>query len=187
MFDTPPENADELNIVLIRKITTPLGPMFAAATPNGLSLLEFADRKMLESELQDLCKRLKAKIVLGNNNHLDQTEQQISEYFAGTRTEFHLSIDAPGTIFQQKVWDHLRLIPYGTTNTYKSLAKEIDNPKGIRAVAKANGYNRISIVIPCHRIIGSDDNLTGYGGGLPRKKWLLDHEQKNHTTGQKHK
>ncbi len=165
-----------INIV---RFTTPLGPMFAGATERGLCLLEFTDRKMLETELKDLCKRLNAVILPGKNTHLDQAESELTEYFDGKRRQFTVALDAPGTAFQKEVWNKLLEIPYGETYSYKKQAMKIGNPKAVRAVASANGHNRISIIIPCHRVIGADGSLTGYGGGLHRKKWLLDFEKSN--------
>ncbi|MCD8421586.1 methylated-DNA--[protein]-cysteine S-methyltransferase [Tenacibaculum finnmarkense] len=101
---------------------------------------------------------------------------QLSEYFARTRTTFDLKLNPQGTDFQQKVWAELLNIPFGKSTTYLQQSKQLGNPKAIRAVASANGKNPISIIIPCHRVIGSDGSLTGYAGGLWRKKWLLEHE-----------
>ena len=101
---------------------------------------------------------------------------QLREYFAKTRTEFHLKLSPEGTEFQQKVWNQLQDVKYGKTASYQEMANQLGNPKVIRAAASANGKNPIAIIIPCHRIIGSDGSLTGYAGGLHRKKWLLEHE-----------
>jgi len=105
--------------------------------------------------------------------------KQLDEYFSATRKNFDLNINIEGTKFQTKVWYELMKIPYGETITYKTLAKRIGNSNAARAVGNANGKNPISIIIPCHRVIGSDGNLTGYGGGTDRKQWLLDYEEKN--------
>lgn len=102
--------------------------------------------------------------------------QQLEEYFKGTRTEFTLKLNPQGTVFQKRVWEELLNVPYGKTRTYLEQAKHLGDVKSIRAVASANGKNPIWILIPCHRIIGSDGSLTGYAGGLWRKKWLLEHE-----------
>jgi methylated-DNA-[protein]-cysteine S-methyltransferase len=109
---------------------------------------------------------------------LNQCIAQLDEYFSGKRKNFDLPIRQKGTEFQQKVWTELMQIPYGKTISYLQLAQRLGNVKTIRAAASANGRNQLSIVVPCHRVIGSDGSLTGYGGGLPRKKWLLDHEAK---------
>jgi methylated-DNA-[protein]-cysteine S-methyltransferase len=107
------------------------------------------------------------------------TKQQLTEYFAGNLTEFELPLQMHGTDFQLKVWSALKTIPYGTTISYGELAQQIGQPKASRAVGLANGRNPISIVIPCHRVIGANGKLTGYGGGVERKQWLLDHEKSN--------
>ena len=109
---------------------------------------------------------------------LNQCITQLDEYFSGKRKNFDLPVRQKGTEFQQKVWTELMQIPYGKTISYLQLAQRLGNVKIIRAAASANGRNQLSIVVPCHRVIGSDGSLTGYGGGLPRKKWLLDHENK---------
>ncbi|HEY1594682.1 MAG TPA: methylated-DNA--[protein]-cysteine S-methyltransferase [Thermoleophilaceae bacterium] len=102
--------------------------------------------------------------------------EQLEQYFAGERVEFDLALDMHGTQFQRNVWDALLTIPYGETCSYGEIAKRIGRPDRARAVGAANGSNPVSIIVPCHRVIGSDGSLTGYGGGLPRKRWLLDHE-----------
>ncbi len=177
-----PTNSTTKNIVLISRLTTPLGPMFVCATENGVCLLEFIDRKMLETEFKELQKHLNANIIGGENKHIKQAKKEIAEYFNGTRKSFDVKLETPGTDFQNLVWDHLRKIAFGKTSTYQQQAEAINNPKAVRAVASANGFNRISIIIPCHRVIGKNGKLTGYGGGLERKKWLLEHEQKNACT-----
>jgi AraC family transcriptional regulator, regulatory protein of adaptative response / methylated-DNA-[protein]-cysteine methyltransferase len=176
-----PENAKSVNIINLHRFTTPLGPMIAGATEKGLCLLEFTDRKMLASEFKDLKRLLKATIIWGTNRHLTETVQQIEAYFAGTLKLFDIPLVAPGTDFQKLVWQKLTEIPYGEKRSYKQQAHMIEKPNAIRAVAKANGSNRICIIIPCHRIIGEDGSMTGYSGGIERKKWLLDFEKKNRS------
>lgn len=177
LIGTPPSAHRTTTIITITRFTTPLGPMFACATEKGICLLEYTDRRMLETELRDIRKRLNGAILFGSNIHLEQLQKELKEYFAGSRTQFDVALDAPGTEFQKKVWTLLRKIPYGRTFSYAQQAERIGRPSAVRAVANANGQNRISIVIPCHRVIGSDGTLTGYGGGLQRKQWLLDHEK----------
>ena len=150
--------------------------MLAGATDGGVCLLEFIDRRMLETQLMRLKTFLKAEIIPGPHRYFEDLHKQVEEYFKGTRKEFNLPLILSGTHFQQKAWYGLKTIPYGTTRSYKEQAEMIGHPKAIRAVAKANGDNRISIILPCHRVIGSDGKLTGYGGGLWRKEYLLDHE-----------
>ncbi|WP_322783875.1 bifunctional transcriptional activator/DNA repair enzyme AdaA [Marinomonas pontica] len=164
-------------VILIDRLTTPIGPMFVCATDEGICLLEFVDRRMLETEFEDLQRRLKAPIMAGENAHITQLKQELEEYFLGSRTEFSVPLHTPGTDFQNGVWQMLGTIPYGETASYQEQATRLNNPKAVRAVARANGMNRVAIVIPCHRVIGKDGSLTGYAGGLERKRWLLDHEK----------
>ncbi|MEM9549213.1 MAG: methylated-DNA--[protein]-cysteine S-methyltransferase [Bacteroidota bacterium] len=171
-----PGNSNTKAVILIDRINTPLGPMFVCSTDKGICLLEFTDRRMLESEFEDLQKRLNAVILYGENEHIHQLKKELAEYFNGQRKKFEVALDTPTTPFRQKVWDMLLDIPYGTTASYKEQAFKIGNPKAVRAVANANGHNRVAIVIPCHRVIGSDGSLTGYAGGIDRKKWLLELE-----------
>lgn len=166
-------------VILLNRVPTPLGPMFVAATDQGICLLEFTDRKMLETEFGDLQKRLGAEVLLGENEHIRQLKQELKEYFAGDRTSFDVSLHTPGTDFQQAVWHTLTTIPYGTTTSYQAMAQQLANPKAVRAVGRANGMNRVAIVIPCHRVVGKNGALTGYAGGLERKKWLLEFEEKH--------
>lgn len=177
-----PKQIKDKNIILINRLTTPLGPMFVCATDNGICLLEFVDRRMLETEFKDLQKLLKANIISGENEHIKQAKKEIKEYFEGSRKKFDVKLETPGTDFQNSVWNCLQQMEYGTTTTYQKQAEKINNPKAIRAVASANGYNRISIVVPCHRVIGKDGKMTGYGGGIERKKWLIEHERNNACT-----
>ncbi len=172
-----PSHVDKKNKINIIRITTPLGPMFGCATSNGVCLFEFTNRRMLETEFRALTKQLNAVILPGENFHLKQLKKEISEYFDGKRKLFSIKLDAPGTDFQKGVWKLLQTIPYGETWSYQEQATRLNRPKAVRAIAKANGHNRISILIPCHRVIGKDGNLTGYGGGLERKKWLLNFER----------
>jgi AraC family transcriptional regulator, regulatory protein of adaptative response / methylated-DNA-[protein]-cysteine methyltransferase len=160
-------------IVTINRLTTPLGPMFAGVTDKGLCLLEFTDRRMLETQLTLLSKKMEAKLLPGEHPLFEQLDRQLKQYFNGERKVFELPLDLPSTDFQQQVWQALLSIPYGQTRSYQQQAELINNPKAIRAVAKANGDNRISIIIPCHRVIGKNGKLTGYGGGLWRKQRLL--------------
>ena len=172
-----PSESQNKNIILISRLTSPLGPMFVCATEKGICLLEFIDRKMLETEFRDLQNLLKAQILIGENQHIIQLKRELQEYFQGQRKNFEVALDTPGSTFQKQAWNALFKVPFGKTSTYKEQALRIENKNAVRAVARANGMNRVSIVIPCHRIIGKDGSLTGYGGGLARKKWLLDHER----------
>lgn len=179
IFGNSATRSGDTTVINITRFTTPLGPMFACATTEGVCLLDFTDRRMLETEFKDLCRLLGAVILPGNNPHLDHLQSELTEYFAGKRQIFTTPLQTPGTDFQQSVWEVLQKIPYGETRSYKEQAIALGNPKAVRAVATANGRNRVGIVIPCHRVIGSDGSLVGYGGGLQRKKWLLDLEAKS--------
>jgi AraC family transcriptional regulator of adaptative response/methylated-DNA-[protein]-cysteine methyltransferase len=172
-----PSNSKNKNIINLTRLETPLGPMVACAVEQGICLLEFSDRRMLETELKTLTKLLNARILQGENKHFILLHQQLNEYFEGKRKEFALPLFTPGTEFQKKVWQELLRIPFGSTRSYKQQATALKKPEAVRAVAGANGMNRIAIIIPCHRVIGSDGSLTGYGGGVSKKKWLLEHEQ----------
>ena len=159
-------------------IETPIGEMVAGATKDGICLLEFSDRKTLSTQMEEIAGLLETTIIEGSNRHLRMLKRQLKKYFKGKRMEFSLHLLTPGTEFQQAVWKELLKIPYGSTRTYQEQADLLKNPLSVRAVAQANGANRLAIIIPCHRVIGSDGHLVGYGGGLERKKWLLDHEKK---------
>ncbi len=174
-----PNQSESKSSLTFTRFTTPLGPMMAVASEKGLCLLEFTDRRMLETELKQIEKHFKSKIFPGKSKFFPETEKQMKEYFEGKRKKFNVPLDAPGTEFQKKVWKILQTIPYGETRSYKKQAELLGNVKAVRAVANANGDNRISIMIPCHRVIGEDGKLTGYGGGLWRKKWLIDLEKEN--------
>jgi AraC family transcriptional regulator, regulatory protein of adaptative response / methylated-DNA-[protein]-cysteine methyltransferase len=176
LLDTPPTLLESAPIHYTR-ILTPLGPMLAAATRDALSLLEFTDRRMLATQLKRLRKKLGGVPVLASNAILDRTQQEMDEYFAGRLRAFTVPLAPAGTDFQKRAWEMLTRIPYGTTRSYGEQAVIIGQPTATRAVARANGDNPIAIIVPCHRVVGADGKLTGYGGGLWRKRWLLDHEQ----------
>jgi AraC family transcriptional regulator of adaptative response/methylated-DNA-[protein]-cysteine methyltransferase len=174
-----PSQSKNERIVTVTRILTPLGPMLAGAVEEGICLLEFVDRRMLETQIKRLKKYLNAEFVPGQNKHFDKLDKQLKEYFDGKRKDFDLPLVLDGTEFQQKVWMELQKIPYGKTRSYQEQAIALGNPKAIRAVAKANGDNRIAIIIPCHRVIGKDGQLVGYGGGMWRKQFLLNLEKSN--------
>ena len=157
---------------------TPIGKMICVVNIDGICLLEFDYRRRLGEELEFLEKHFACEIQEGRNAHTDNLIRQMNEYFSGERREFELPLITPGTEFQQKVWKELQNIPYGQTRSYKAQSMALGNPDAVRAVAGANGDNRIAVVIPCHRVIAENGNLTGYGGELWRKKWLINHEKK---------
>jgi AraC family transcriptional regulator of adaptative response/methylated-DNA-[protein]-cysteine methyltransferase len=162
--------------VAVARLDTALGTMIGAATREHLVLLEFADRRMLRSQLRRVGRAFGGDLVPGMNAVLAETQRQLDAYFAGRRRDFTVPMRVPGTPFQSRVWTALQRIPYGVTRSYAQLARTVRHPSAVRAVASANGDNRISILIPCHRVIGSDGSLTGYGGKLWRKRRLLELE-----------
>jgi len=177
VLGTNPKTAQGSTVVHIIRIVTPLGPMMAGATEDALCLLEFADRRILELQLRRVRKHFDAFFIPSSNRILEQLRRELDAYFDGELQRFTVSLSAPGTPFQQTVWKRLQQIPYGTTASYRDIATSLGSPNSVRAVARANGDNRIALIIPCHRVIGSDGNLTGYGGGLWRKRRLLDIEK----------
>ena len=177
--DFSPSKSLNNQLIQTTRIFTPLGPMLVGATEDGICLLEFIDRRMLETEIRRVSKRLNAGFVPGFSKHFDELNQQLEEYFSGKRREFCIPLVLAGTPFQKKVWAELQRIPHGSTRSYKEQAEIMGVPKAVRAVAKANGDNNIAIIIPCHRVVGTTGELTGYGGGLWRKHYLLNHETSN--------
>lgn len=159
--------------LLFMRLTTPLGPMLAMAERRGLVMLEFIDRPILMREIAELHTRYGYSSVPGKNRHLEQIEDELARYFASNLTRFEVALHTPGSVFQNQVWSALRQVPYGTTCTYGQIAALLGKPGASRAVGLANGSNRMSIVLPCHRVIGADGSLTGYGGGKHRKEFLL--------------
>lgn len=173
-----PQNSKEKQIVNIAYIETDMGLMVAGSTETGICMFEFADYKLIDLELRQLGKHFKAPLVQGENRHIETLRRQIEEYFKGDRRAFDIPLDLVGTEFQKEVWLALLKIPYGSTTTYARQAELIGKSTSVRAVANANGKNKISIILPCHRVIGSDGSLTGYGGGMWRKRKLLEFEQR---------
>jgi len=178
IFGDPPTAAKSRGCMFAERIDTPLGAMLAVADDRGLRLLEFADRRALETELAALRKRLKTNVVPGEHRHLDAIGTQLARYFSGENLEFDIPLAPIGSDFQLRTWELLRSIPIAETRSYSWMAERLGIPNARRAVGRANGTNMMSIIIPCHRVIRADGSLCGYGGGLWRKKWLLDHERK---------
>lgn len=179
VFGVSPKNSKEKQVIDFTRIETDLGTMVACATEKGVCLLEFSDRKGLETELKQLAKYHNASIVQGQNKYFKQLKEELDAYFEGRLKEFKVPLDISGTDFQKQVWQALVEIPYGTTSSYLRQAEVLGKPSSVRAVANANGMNKIAIIIPCHRIVGSDGSLTGYAGGLWRKRKLIDLEKDN--------
>jgi AraC family transcriptional regulator of adaptative response/methylated-DNA-[protein]-cysteine methyltransferase len=186
VFGETPGRARGTELLTASWIDTPLGPMLAIAGDGGLELLEFVDRRALETELRELRETLSstrsarsgqgAAIVPGDHPVLRRTADQLREYFAGTRRDFDLPLKQRGSEFQLAAWRALCEIPYGETRSYSDMARRVGSPGAVRAIGRVNGQNRIAIVVPCHRVIRSDGSLCGYGGGRWRKQWLLDLE-----------
>ena len=172
-----PSKSKTENLVTVTRILTPLGPMLAGATDAGICLLEFTDRRMLETQIARLKRSLDAGFITGTHILFRQLDHQLREYFNGNRRNFTVPLVITGTDFQKQSWEYLQDIPYGKTRSYSEQALATGNKNSTRAVARANGDNKIAIIIPCHRVIGSNGKLTGYGGGLWRKQYLLDLEK----------
>ena len=178
LIKNPFENKSK-QILPVSELDTPMGKMIACANDQGICLLEFADRKMLENQFKTLSRHLNVTFIYGSHTNIDILQKQLTEYFEGKRKEFSVPLVIPGTEFQQSVWRELQRIPYGSTRSYKQQSLALNKPDAVRAVAHANGMNRIAIIIPCHRVIGENGHLTGYSGGVERKKWLIDFERAN--------
>jgi AraC family transcriptional regulator, regulatory protein of adaptative response / methylated-DNA-[protein]-cysteine methyltransferase len=164
-------------ILTARWIDTPIGAMLAIADNTGVHLLEFIDRAALPTEIMRLRNRV-GSICFGNNPMLERLAEQVERYFSGHSACFDVPVVQRGSSFTTTVWEALRQIPPGSTRSYGELARLIGRPEASRAVARANGANEVAIIVPCHRVIGADGSLTGYGGKLWRKQWLLEHERR---------
>jgi AraC family transcriptional regulator of adaptative response/methylated-DNA-[protein]-cysteine methyltransferase len=175
-FGAPPGRARPHDCITFTWIESPLGPLLAASVQEGICLLEFSDRRMLEAQLTTLKRRIGRPALPGDDAHLKQLRRELGEYFDGKRRAFDVALFAPGSEFQTKVWNGLQQLGCGETVSYRELARRIGAPKAARAVGRANGMNRVAIVIPCHRVVNDDGRLGGYGGGLWRKLRLLELE-----------
>lgn len=175
-----PGAATDEGTVFVTHLMTPLGPMLAGASSTGICLLEFMDRRMLKTQLRRIRQRFHSQLKTGCSEYFGLLDMQLQEYFSGARKAFTVPVDTPGTEFQTRAWTALQSIPYGETRSYEDQALVVGRPTAVRAVARANGDNRISIIIPCHRVIGKDGNLTGYGGKIWRKRRLLQLESASH-------
>jgi AraC family transcriptional regulator, regulatory protein of adaptative response / methylated-DNA-[protein]-cysteine methyltransferase len=178
-FGDPPGRSRNTDCISVAWMESPLGPFIAGANSQGICFLEFTDRRMLEKQLSTLKSRFKSSIIPGNNQHLEKLHIELTQYFDGERKDFTVPLLYPGSNFQVQVWENLLKIPYGQTISYEALALRVGNLKAVRAVGTANGMNRICILIPCHRVVNKDGKLGGYGGGLWRKTYLLQLEQRN--------
>jgi AraC family transcriptional regulator of adaptative response/methylated-DNA-[protein]-cysteine methyltransferase len=177
LFGAPPGRARSADCLSADLIASPLGPLLAAASSRGICLLEFLDRRGLPGQASSLQRALGCAVVPGRNAHIDQMERELAEWFAGRRTRFDVALHVEGTDFERSVWKRLLEIPYGETMSYEAMAFDLGRPGAQRAVGRANGKNRIAIVIPCHRVVQKNGELRGYGGGLWRKRRLIDLER----------
>lgn len=177
LFGKSPGRSRDAEALRVALLETPLGPMLAVVNSRSVCQLEFADRRGLEAGYAEMRRRFKLPVVPGENSVMKQVRAELAEYFAGKRREFTVELALLGTPFQQKVWRELLRIPHGETVSYEEVASRLGVPRAVRAVARANGANRICVLVPCHRVIGKDGSLTGYGGGLWRKRHLLEQEQ----------
>jgi AraC family transcriptional regulator, regulatory protein of adaptative response / methylated-DNA-[protein]-cysteine methyltransferase len=175
-FGSSPTTIDDATVIRVDRLATPLGPMLVAATDEALCLLEFVDRRALPTQISRIRAGLHAVFVPDRNAIIEQAAEEVSAYFSGALRDFMVPIVAPGTEFQRTVWRALAEIPYGVTRSYAELAQSIGNPKAVRAVGRSNGLNALAIIVPCHRVVGADGRLVGYGGGLWRKQKLLELE-----------
>lgn len=165
-------------MISLKRIDTPLGRMRVGATDKGICLFDFQFRRTVEGMMERVERLLDDKFAEGDSPYFAVLELQIAEYFDGTRKEFDIPLHLAGTPFQKSVWEALQNIPFGETRSYKQQSLAMGQEKAIRAIASANGDNPVAIIVPCHRIIGEGGSLTGYSGGLQRKKQLLDLERK---------
>lgn len=176
-FGRTPGTSNDLDRIVVSRIESPIGPLVTAANDRGICLLDFTDRRKLETQFDSLKKVFSCAIVPGENEHLSNLRKELQAYFEGRLQQFSVPLAYPGSPFQLRVWNELLRIPYGETCSYEQLAGRIGAAAGQRAVGHANGANRISIVIPCHRVVNKNGKLGGYGGGLWRKQHLLDLER----------
>ncbi len=173
LIGASPGAAGDAMLLAVAPVETPLGVMLLGAAEGKLCLAEYSDQGRLEAQLRRVRQRLDATLVPGREAPIADAEAQLVEYFAGLRRRFDLPLLPAGTDLQRQVWEMLLQIPYGETWTYGQVAAAIDRPRAARPVGQAVGANPISIIVPCHRVIGGSGTLTGYGGGLWRKRRLL--------------
>ena len=164
------------DILVTTTLDSPIGPLLAGASGEGICLLEFAEPDRQQMQLGELRRHFGDAVELGRNEHTDRLAEELTDYFAGYRQDFSVPLVLSGTPFQRRVWKQLMAIPYGETCSYEDVARAVGDAKAVRAVGAANGKNRVAIVIPCHRVINKGGRLGGYGGGLWRKQYLLDLE-----------
>jgi AraC family transcriptional regulator of adaptative response/methylated-DNA-[protein]-cysteine methyltransferase len=165
------------DVMLTTSLDSPVGPLLAGATDEGIYLLEFAEPSRQQAQLAALRRHFGGPVESGRHELIERLAEELAEYFGGARREFSVPLVPTGTPFQRSVWEQLQAIPYGETRSYADIAAAVGSPNAVRAVGSANGWNRIAIVIPCHRVINKGGALGGYGGGLDRKQFLLNLER----------
>jgi AraC family transcriptional regulator of adaptative response/methylated-DNA-[protein]-cysteine methyltransferase len=182
-FGKPPGRVRQGDYLRVTLLDTPLGPMLAAASNDAICELEFADRRGLERSYAEMRRRFGLPVVPGQCAPLTRLREELDAYFRGRLRMFSTPVVLRGTEFQERVWQELRSIPYGESASYETIAKRLGSPKTVRAVARANATNRLYVLVPCHRVIGKDGSLSGYGGGVWRKRLLLELERTGKLPG----
>jgi AraC family transcriptional regulator, regulatory protein of adaptative response / methylated-DNA-[protein]-cysteine methyltransferase len=182
-FSKSPGKARHEDCLRVALLDTPLGPMLAAVSNESVCQLEFADRRGLERSYAEMRRRFSLPVLPGENSMMKQLHAELAEYFRGERRIFSVPIDPRGTEFQRRVWDELTRIPFGKTASYEAIASRIGTPRAVRAVARANGSNRLYLLVPCHRVIAKSGEPSGYGGGVWRKRLLLELERTGKLPG----
>lgn len=182
-FGTTPGEAHAGKYVGVQFVETPLGHMIIAAVEEGICMAEFSDCHRLEYHYQQIKNRYGLSVLPGSNPVMDRLKGELSDYFEGRLKQFSVPLTICGTPFQERVWDELLHIPYGQTDSYQAIAQRTGNVRAVRAVAGAVATNPVWILIPCHRVIGKDGGLVGYGGGLWRKRLLLELERSGKLAG----
>ena len=176
-FGDPPTAVGDATVAHVARLSTPLGPMLAATTDDHVHLVEFIDRRGLQAQIRRVGHRSNLVFAPGATELSQELEHQLGDYFTGRRREFDLRLRPAGSDFQESVWHALRAIPYGETRSYADIAESVGRPAAVRAVGTANGANALAVIIPCHRVVRTDGSLSGYGGGVWRKRRLLELEQ----------
>lgn len=177
IMKTSPSKRGIDKVLKTSSLDTPLGPMIALADEKALYLLEFVDQPDLKKTLEGIRQKTNSVIIPGHTKPIDSIENELNQYFAGKLKIFKTPLFFMGSLFQKRVWEELQKIPSGETRSYSDIATAIRRPTAFRAVAQANGSNKLAIIVPCHRVINANGELGGYAGGLMRKKWLLNHEK----------
>ena len=181
-FGTSPRSLDDAVTIKVTRAATPLGPMLVGSTDEALVLLEFVERRQLAAQIERVGRRLGGVFVPDRSSIAERAIVQLDEYFGGTRRVFDVPLRLVGSSFEREVWDALLEIPFAETRSYADIARRVGRGSAVRAVGRANGMNALAIVVPCHRVVGSDGRLVGYGGGLWRKERLLELERKGPVT-----